>query len=208
MLWSQSISFKFRTIDRVVQRSVWALEELQNIHHQPFYLTRRQQVVPDFPFPGHISELWLGNTKTFPGPGSALGPSFSWTCLTHLNWPLSLQRSSTSTPSLPQMTELHILLYPGRWHPLLSLPPFWRHTQPQAVLQVGGGPTGCRSGPPSGLSSRQGPWTSCGQGCSISSLIIHGVFWNNSYSGTEAHLPWEALWGAHGSRQHCPCAPS
>ncbi len=95
-----------------------------------------QQDAPDFPLPGHISQLWLGNPEVFPGqcrdiisppgPGAALGPPPSWTCLeplhreaarrhpyqmlNHLSWFLSTQRSSSSAPSSSQMTKLLTLL--------------------------------------------------------------------------------------------------
>ncbi len=97
---------------------------------------RFQQGVPDFPFPGHINQLRLGDPEVFPvcqcrdiipppGPGSAPGPPPSWTCLEHLarevaslpegflarclnqlNWLLLTQRSSGSALSSSRMTEL------------------------------------------------------------------------------------------------------
>ncbi len=85
----------------------------------------QQQGAPDFPFPGHISQFWLGDPRDIispPGCWSAPGPVLNWTCLEHLprevtsrhpyqmpdhlNCLLSAQRSSGSTPSSSWMTEL------------------------------------------------------------------------------------------------------
>ena len=53
-----------------------------------------QQGTPNFPFPAHINQLWLGDPEAFPGqcgdiisppsPGSSPWPPPSWSCLEHL----------------------------------------------------------------------------------------------------------------------------
>ena len=53
-----------------------------------------KQGAPDFPFPGHIDQLWRGDPEAFPGqcwdiisppsPGSSPGSPPHWSCLEHL----------------------------------------------------------------------------------------------------------------------------
>ena len=82
-------------------------------------LTFIKQGVPDFPFPGHIDQLWRRDPEAFPdqcwdiitppSPGSSPRSPPHWSCLEHLpreapcqlNWLLSKQRISRSNMSSP-----------------------------------------------------------------------------------------------------------
>ena len=91
-----------------------------SIHLLSLYLS--EQGHPDFPLPRHLLQLFREDPKVFPGqlsdivtpacPGSSLGsppggmPGIPPEGPSHLSWLLSMWRSSGSTPSSSQVTEL------------------------------------------------------------------------------------------------------
>ncbi len=91
------------------------------IHKHLFFQPIRPSIHPplirsllpeDFLFPGHISQLWLGNPEGLsghcrdmtspPGPRSALGPPLSWTYQEHLPWE-TIRRHPYQMPGPPQL---------------------------------------------------------------------------------------------------------
>ncbi len=90
-----------------------------SIYHQPLIWGWVSEAAvsagaPDFPFLGHINQLWMEDPKVFPGqcrdiispPGSgpALGPLPSWTCLKHLPREAT-RRHPYQMPEPPQLAS-------------------------------------------------------------------------------------------------------
>ncbi len=113
------------------------------IHPQPLIRSRVTEVqgtvsagAPDFPLPGHISQLWLGDLEVFPShyrdiifplrPGSTPGPLPSWTRSLPDTWTTSSGsfqcKGAVALLQVPHR-GLNFSLYLLRWR----RPPSWRN---------------------------------------------------------------------------------
>ncbi len=82
-----------------------------------------QQGAPGFPFPGHISQLWLGDPKVISpsGPGPSPGPLSSWSHLEHLSR-AAPRRHPFQMPKLPQLAPFNAK---EQWHYSKSIKEDW-----------------------------------------------------------------------------------